>query len=73
MLPALTANLVFGLGLPQVVEFFLRGGAADLFRKSAIAGSRMAAGVRLLTQAKCYRLMLGRDLDAAARAILSVV
>ena len=26
--PALVSSLVFGLGLPQVVEFFLRGGSS---------------------------------------------
>jgi len=72
-LPALTANLVFGLGLPQVVEFFLRGGVFELFRKASIVGSRVAASLRLSAQTKCYRLVLGRDIEAAARAVRSVL
>jgi hypothetical protein len=68
-LTALGVNLVFGLGLPQVVEFFLRGGAADLVRKGRIVGSRMAASARLVRQARCYRLLLGRDVEGAAAAI----
>ncbi len=72
-LPVLTANLVFGLGLPQVVEFFLRGGVFELFRKASIVGSRVGASLRLSAQTRCYRLVLGRDIEAAARALRSVL
>jgi hypothetical protein len=72
-LPALTANLVFGLGLPQVVEFFLRGGSSDLLHKSSIVSFRLAAVAGLLWRAKCYRLALGRDTSMAAEAIMSTL
>jgi hypothetical protein len=72
-LPVLTANLVFGLGLPQVLEYFLRGGASDLFRKGSIASSRLLAALRLLSRTDCYRLVLGRDLASAADAVESVL
>ncbi|HVN27515.1 MAG TPA: hypothetical protein VMT64_03470 [Candidatus Binataceae bacterium] len=71
--PALMANLVFGLGLPQVVEFFLRGGASDALRKTSIIAYRVAAAASLLRRAKCYRLVLGRDASQAADAVLSVL
>ncbi len=69
----LLVNMVFGLGLPQVVEYFLRGGAAELLRKSAIMRSRLATGARLLRAARTYRLVMGRDVPAAAAAIASVL
>lgn len=72
-LPALMANLVFGLGLPQVVEFFLRGGSSDVLRKFSIVSFRLAAVANLLWQAKCYRLALGRDASMAAEAAMSVL
>ena len=72
-LPVLTANLVFGLGLPQVIEFFLRGGVLELFRKASIVASRSTASLRLSAQTGCYRLILGRDLEAAAKAVRSVL
>lgn len=72
-LPTLMANLTFGLGLPQVVEFFLRGGGIDALRKSSIAGYRCAAAMGLIWRAKCYRLALGRDVAAAADAVISVL
>jgi hypothetical protein len=72
-LPALMANLVFGLGLPQVVEFFLRSGASELVQKFSIVGNRMAAVASLLWRTKCYRLALGRDTSMAAEAVMSVM
>lgn len=72
-LPSLMANLVFGLGLPQVVEFFLRSGASELVQKFSIVSYRLAAAARLLWQAKCYRLALGRDTSMAADAIMSAI
>lgn len=72
-LPSLMANLVFGLGLPQVVEFFLRSGTSELRQKFSIVGYRLAAVAGLLRRAKCYQLALGRDTAMAADAILSVM
>jgi len=73
LVPVTLANLVFGLGLPQVVEYFLRGGAADAVRKSTIVASRVLTGVRLLRGARCYRLVLGSNLESAASEVLSVL
>jgi hypothetical protein len=72
-LPVLMANLVFGLGLPQVVEFLLRGGSADAVSKFTIVRYRMAAVISLLRRAKCYRLALGRDTAMAGEAVMSVL
>lgn len=72
-LPGLAANLVFGLGLPQVLEYFLRARASDLLKKGSIAASRMLAALRLVSRTDCYRLVLGRDLAGAADAVESVL
>ncbi len=72
-LRALIANLVLGLGLPQVVEFFLRGGGADAIRKASIVRYRLAAVASLLWRAKCYRLALGRDASMAADAVIATL
>ncbi|HYA35925.1 MAG TPA: hypothetical protein VEF03_09900, partial [Candidatus Binataceae bacterium] len=71
--PALAANLVFGLGLPQIIEYFLRGGVADTLRKGGIMASRAAAAIRVAAQARCFRLAMGRDIEGAARAVVSVL
>ena len=72
-LPVLAANLVFGLGLPQVLEYFLRARASDFLGKGSIAASRLLAAIRLVSRTDCYRLVLGRDLAGAADAVESVL
>ena len=69
LLPALSANLVFGLGLPQVVEYFLRGGLADVPGKSGIAFSRFGTALGLLRRARLGRLVLGTDAAENARTV----
>jgi hypothetical protein len=72
-LPALAANLVFGLGLPQVLEYFIRARPSDLLKKGSIASSRLLAALRLVSRTDCYRLVLGRDVAGAADAVESVL
>jgi hypothetical protein len=72
-LPSLTANLVFGLGLPQVLEYFIRARPSDLLKKGSIAASRLFAALRLVSRTDCYRLVLGRDVAGAADAVESVL
>ena len=71
-LPALAANLVFGLGLPQVLEFHPCA-AKRSHQEGAIGASRMFAALRLVSRNDCYRLVLGRDVAGAADAVESVL
>ncbi len=59
--PELLRSLVVGLGLPQVVEYFLRFDLADAVRKASIVASRSLATAALLARARTYRLLLARD------------
>ncbi len=65
----LLREMVVGLGLPQLVEYFLRLDLRDLGPKTELALSRLAAGARLLSRVRTYRLRLGRD-GAANAALL---
>jgi hypothetical protein len=65
-LPELMRSVVLGIGLPQVLEYFLRGDARDVARKAAIAASRAAASAALLARARVYRFALGRAADENA-------
>ena len=67
--PPVAANLVFGLGLPQVVEFFLRGGLRDVPDKTGIAFSRLRAAAGLMARARLGRLVLGPDAAENARIL----
>lgn len=70
---ALFKNCVVGLGLPQMVEYFLRHGWGEMLAKGSIAISRLAASLFLVMNAETYRLVLGRrpaDNAAVVRVFL---
>lgn len=70
--PELFSSVVVGLGLPQVVEYFLRFDARDVARKAALVASRAAACAALLARAEVYRFRLARD-GAENVAVLSAL
>ncbi|MFA5146530.1 MAG: hypothetical protein WC515_04060 [Candidatus Omnitrophota bacterium] len=63
---------VIGLGLPQVVEYFLRNGIRDL-GKVPILFSRTLASLKLLCRSKVYRCLLGRDKKKNAETIAGIL
>ncbi len=54
-------DCVFGLGLPQVVEYFLRTPMKDLLTKTPLALSRIWACMRVCASAKCVEVLLCSD------------
>lgn len=54
-------DCVFGLGLPQVVEYFLRTPVLDVIQKTPIALSRAWACLRLVAAADCREVLLCPD------------
>ena len=60
----LLRDCVFGLGLPQIVEYFLRSNKKDLFNKGFIAFWRIYACLILVFKAPAYRLLLSPDINA---------
>jgi len=67
----LVRDCLLGLGLPQVIEFFLRSGFRDCAQKGFIALSRLAASLALLSCSRAYQLYLCKDRDKNAELILS--
>jgi hypothetical protein len=56
-------NCVAGLGLPQMVEYFLRYRLCDNIGKMGIALSRTWASIILIMKARTYRFTIGSDKD----------
>ncbi|MFH2070043.1 MAG: hypothetical protein ABIJ11_02365 [Elusimicrobiota bacterium] len=69
ILPFIT-NGVLGLGLPQMVEYFLRTGIKDLFAKFRIAVSRLRVFLKVIAMSRCYRFTLGTDSASNARVMV---
>ena len=72
-LPHLAREMVVGLGLPQLVEYFLRLEAGDLARKARLAASRVAAAGALTARSEVYRFALSRDREANAGLLVQLL
>jgi hypothetical protein len=69
MVGPLVKNMVVGIGLPMVLEYFLETGIADLIRKTRIILSRSIAMLGLLARSKTYKVSLGTDIAANTRML----
>ncbi|MFH1850431.1 MAG: hypothetical protein ABH879_09725 [archaeon] len=65
----LLKTVVFGLGLPQVVEYFLRGNPVCVMKNIRIASLRLMLAVKLLLRCDTYIFFLGQDTGKNARTL----
>ncbi len=63
-------DAVFGLGLPQMLEYFLRTGIKDITDKFRIILSRISASIKILSKSQSYRFVIGRDKQKNAQVLL---
>lgn len=63
-LPILLRDGLVGLGVPQVLELFLRPGWRHRLAKAGVATSRFWALSRLLAGAECHRIYLSSSAEA---------
>lgn len=64
-------DAVIGLGLPQVVEYFLRSGFKDFLKKTGILLSRLDASGTIILKSRTFEFTLGKDQDCNARTLLN--
>ena len=65
----LVRDCVFGLGIAQIIEFFLTSNPYDIFRKAGIAGRRLWSVFQLAIRSESYRILLSKDLNANSRLV----
>jgi hypothetical protein len=65
----LIRDCVFGLGIAQIIEFFLTSNPYDLFRKAGIAARRLWSVFQLTLRSNSYRILLSKDLAANSRLV----
>jgi hypothetical protein len=68
---ALLKDCVLGVGLPQVIELFLRSGCRAFLEKGLIASSRLVAAVALSFRSQAFILYLCSDREKNAQLVLS--
>jgi hypothetical protein len=70
---SMIANCVVGLGLFQGLEFVVRSSAMELASKSRVGISRLRNARQLFRRSQVRRLILGRDREQNARAVIEFV
>jgi len=68
--PAFIWTAIVGVGLPQLVEYFVRLTAGDIFSKIKIVLSRALACLRIMRRAKVYRFVVSRDTRLNAKVLI---
>ena len=64
---------VFGLGLPQIAELFLRSGLLEVIEKIRIIFSRSLLFLSVIYKADAYEFRIGRDLDVSTAVLASFI
>jgi len=70
---SLFKNCVIGLGLPQVVEYFLRNDRRDLAAKLMVVASRIAASIVVILRSKTLLFVMGLDSGKNAETLIRYI
>lgn len=63
MFSYLMTNMIVGIGLPMVIEYFLESSLKDHFRNIKILINRFFSSINLLRKSKTYEIVLSSDLN----------
>jgi len=70
---ALVKYLVVGLGVYQGLEFLLERGLWEMIGKTGVAISRARNGLSLMSKARAYKFILGRDTAKNSRTLIEFI
>lgn len=70
MIKPLIINMIVGIGLPMVMEYFWESGFKDFVRKSYISLSRAMSAVALLLRSECYEFLMSDKPEENAKFLL---
>lgn len=70
MIKPIFINMIIGIGLPMVMEYFWQTGFKDFCRKSFIAISRSFSALSLILRSQCYEFQLSNNSNENAEYLL---
>lgn len=73
ILRSLVKNMVVGIGLPMVIEYFLESTLKDKLIHSRILIYRSISAFMLAVKSKKYRVYLGQDLDKNKKIVMDLL
>lgn len=66
-------HMIFGIGLPMVVEYFLENTFVDMIKNMRIFLSRLLCAFNLIRKSKCYSLYTSSDISQNTKLLLELV
>lgn len=73
MIQPLCEHMIFGIGLPQVLELFLKFNLTDLWKMLKHASVRTVCAFNLARRAKCYHFYMGPDTTYNSQLLLDLI
>ena len=73
MIKPILEHMIVGMGLPQIVEIFLRFDWRDLFKLAHHAFLRSICAFNLIRRSQCYYFYMGQDLQKNSQLILELM
>lgn len=70
MISPIMEHMIIGMGLPQVLEMFLRFRFTDAFKLFFHASVRTVCAVQLIRNSKCYYFYMGPDISYNSQLLL---
>ncbi len=73
MIKPVIEHMIMGLGLPQIIELFLKFNFTDLFKLPYHAAIRSVCAFHLVRKSKCYYFYMGPDKTYNAQQLLELM
>lgn len=73
MISPIFEHMIFGIGLPQIIELFLSFSFVDIFKLGNHFLIRILCAIKLIQNSKCYHFYMGPMVDQNARQVLELL
>ena len=66
-------HMIIGIGLPQIIEMFLKFHFTDVFKMAWHAAIRTVCAFKMVRKARCYHFYMGPDKTYNAQLLLDLI
>lgn len=73
MIGPMCEHMIFGIGLPQVIELFLKFNLTDIWKMLKHAAIRSVCAFNLVRNARCYHFYMGPDKSYNSQLLLDLI
>lgn len=73
MISPMMEHMIIGIGLPQIIEMFLKFHFTDVFKMAWHAAIRTVCAFKMVRKARCYHFYMGPDKTYNAQLLLDLI